>query len=182
MDPDASLVSDALWVTHNGDDTVLTKDYNYTAKTQHYYTVNMQTSEVFHTDLIAYRDTTALWSADGQIFFVTEENCIIAFDHQRKELNRIPCNGMTAESLFASGEDLVVLYGVDKVYRYRVSDGTFLNKIDVDAGSVVRSDCRWDDSKDGTLALFNNNTLNLIDTQRWVVRTHVADCLGFDLQ
>ena len=89
---------------------------------------------------------------------------------------------MTAESLFASGEDLFVLYGVDKVYRYRVSDGTFLNKIDVDTGSVVLSDCRWDDSKDGTLALFNNNTLNLIDTQRWVVRTHVADCLGFDLQ
>ena len=177
--PEAYLISDALWVAEA---EILIREHDYEADTRRYCTANMQTKEVFHTDPIAYEDTTALWSADGEVFFVTEENCIIAFDHQCKELYRIPCNGMTAESLFASGEDLFVLYGVDKVYRYRVSDGTFLNKIDVDAGSVVRSDCRWDNSKDGTLALFNNNTLNLIDTQRWVVRTHVADCLGFDLQ
>ena len=71
---------------------------------------------------------------------------------------------------------------MDKIYRYRVSDGAFLNKIDVDAGSIVFSDCRWDASKSGTLALFNDDTLNLIDTERWVVRTHVPDCLSFDLQ
>lgn len=94
----------------------------------------------------------------------------------------MPMDGQIAESMFSSGEDLLVLYGVDKIYRYRVSDGAFLNKIDVDAGSVVMSDCRWDDSKPGTLALFNNDTLNLIDTERWVVRTHVPNCLSFDLQ
>ena len=181
VDPDASLVSDALWVTHKGDDTVLTKDYNYTAKTQHYYTVNMQTSEVFHTDLIAYRDTTALWSADGQIFFVTEENCIIAFDRKCSELYRISCNGMTPGSLFASGEDLFVLYS-DSVYRYRVSDGAFLNKIDVAADGSVILNCRWDNSQPGTLVLYNRDTLNLIDTERWVVRTHVDGCWGFDLR
>jgi len=89
---------------------------------------------------------------------------------------------MTPGSLFSSGEDLFVLFGSDKVYRYRVSDGAFLNKIDVDAGGNVLYDCRWDDSQPGTLALYNRETLNLIDTERWVVRTHVDSCLGFDLQ
>ena len=176
----AYLISDALWVTDQG--TVLIRDHDFESGTQRYYTANFKTQEVYHTIPITYSDTTALWSANGEVFFVAEENCIIAFDRKCSELYRIPCNGMSAESMFASADDLFVLYGVDKIYRYRVSDGTFLNKIDVDAGSVVFSDCRWDDSKSGTLALFNNDTLNLIDTQRWVVRTHVPNCLSFDLQ
>ena len=89
---------------------------------------------------------------------------------------------MTASSLFSSGEDLFVLYGSTVVYRYRVSDGTVLNKIDVDAGATVLFDLFWDDSREGTLALYNQETLTLIDTQSWVVRTHVDNCLGFDLE
>ena len=180
VEPTEYLISDALWVTEQG--IALIRGHDFESATQRYYTANMQTKEVYHTSPIGYSSTTALWSADGEVFFVTEENCIIAFDKQCNELYRIPCNGMVVGSLFVSREDLFVLYGTDKVYHYRVSDGTFLNKIDVDAGSVVCSDCRWDDSKPGTLALFNDDTLNLIDTERWVVRTHVPDCLGFDLQ
>ena len=176
----AYLISDALWVTEEG--VALIRDHDFESATQRYYTADFSTQQVYHTDPVTYSDTTALWFADGSMFFVTEENCILAFDKQCKELYRIPCNGMTAESMFASGEDLFVLYGTDKVYRYRVSDGAFLNKIEVDAGSLVYSDCRWDDSKPGTLALYNDSTLNLIDTERWVVRTHVPDCLSFDLQ
>ena len=179
VEPTAYLISEALWVT--GQD-ILIRDHDFESGTQRYYTANMQTKQVYHTSPITYSDTTALWSADGEVFFVTEENCIIAFNRQCNELYRIPCNGMMAESMFSSGEDLFVLYGVDKIYRYRVSDGAFLNKIEVDAGSSVMNDCHWDDSKSGTLALFNDDTLNLIDTERWVVRTHVADCLSFDLQ
>lgn len=180
VEPTAYLISDALWVTEQG--IALIRDHDFESETQRYYTADFQTKEVYHTDPITYEDTTAVWSANGEVFFVTDENCIIAFDRKCMELYRIPCNGMTAESLFASGEDLFVLYGVDKIYRYRVSDGMFLNKIDVEAGSIVYSDCRWDDSQPGTLALFNDSTLNLIDTQHWVVRTHVPDCLSFDLQ
>ena len=180
--PAANLLSDTLRVTAQEDVFVLIRDQDFDADTQHYYTANMKTKEVHHTIPITSSDTTALWSSDGEIFFVTEENCIIAFDRQCNELYRLSCNGMIAESLFCSGEDLFVLYGVDKIYRYRANDGAFLCKIDIDAGSVVLSDCRWDDSKPGTLALFNNDTLNLIDTQRWVVRTHVPNCLSFDLQ
>ena len=180
VEPTAYLISDALWVTEQG--VALIRDHDFESATQRYYTANMQTKQVCHTDPITYEDTTAAWSANGEVFFVTDENCITAFDKQCNALYRIPCNGMIAESLFCSGEDLFVLYGVDKIYRYRVSDGAFLNKIDVDAGSIVFSDCRWDASKSGTLALFNDDTLNLIDTERWVVRTHVPDCLSFDLQ
>ena len=180
VEPTEYLISDALWVTEQG--LALIRGHDFESATQRYYTANIKTKAVYHTDPITYADTTALWAADGEVFFVTEENCIIAFDKQCNELYRIPCNGMIVGSVFASGEDLFVLYGTDKVYRYRVSDGAFLNKIDVDAGSIVYSDCRWDDSNPGTLALFNDDTLNLIDTQRWVVRAHVPDCLGFDLQ
>lgn len=182
VDPEAFLISDALWVTGQEASTVLIRDSHLVSDTRRYYTADWKTKEVHHTIPITYDDTTALWSATGETFFVTEENCIIAFDRQCNELYRIACNGMTVESLFSSEEDLFVLYGADKVYRYRVSDGLFQCKIDVDAGSIAMSDCRWDDSKPGTLALFNNDTLNLIDTERWVVRTHVDNCLSFDLQ
>lgn len=178
VDSEAALMSDALWVTHKDDDTVLVREF--LSAGGHYYTANIQTGEVFHTGPITYSGTTALWSADGQVFFVTDENVIIAFDRKCNELYRIACNGMTPGSLFSTGEDLFVLFGSDKIYRYRVSDGAFQSKIDVDAGGTALNDCRWDDSQPGTLALYNRETLNLIDTERWVVRTHVESCLGFD--
>ena len=182
VDPEAYLISNAIWVTHEAEDMVLIRDSHLYSDDRYYYTANFETGEVFHTAPISFGDTSAVWSADGQVFFVTDENCIIAFDRRCSELYRISCNGMTVESMFASGDELFVLYGTDKLYRYRVSDGAFLNKIELDAGSYLAADCRWDDSLPGTLALFNDDTLNLIDTERWVVRTHVPDCLSFDLQ
>ena len=88
------------------------------------------------------------------------------------------------ESLYTlkSGGKLAFRRLNSKLGQFHLKCSAFLNKIEVDAGSSVMNDCRWDDSKSGTLALFNDDTLNLIDTERWVVRTHVADCLSFDLQ
>lgn len=183
VNPEATLMSDAVWVTHKDGDTVLVRDYLFDEDERYYYTVNMQTGEVYHTNALFYADTTALWSADGQTFFVTVENAIVAYDRKCNEFYRISCNGMTVESLFSAGDELFVLYGSNTIYRYRVSDGVFLNKIEMDNGDIiVMDDCRWDASQPGTLALYNHDTLNLIDTERWVVRTRVPGCLSFDLQ
>ena len=182
VQPEAYLLTNFLQITHKEHDAVLLRDYA-TDGPAYYYSVDLISRQVHHTDPIAYPGSTAIWAADGQLFFVTSENCIIAYDRSCREVYRITCNGMTADSLFASGEDLFVLYGCNTIYRYRASDGAFLNKIEMNNGSIaVLDDCRWDDSQPGTLALFNNDTLNLIDTQRWVVRTQVENCLSFDLQ
>ena len=182
VDAEASLWGDTLVATHQGEDAILVRDFCWNSDQQYFYCVNWRTQEVYHTDSIPYDSATAIWAADGQTFFITDENCIRAFDRKCQEIYRISCNGMIPGSLFCSGEDLFVLYGSTTIYRYRVRDGAVLNKIDVDAGKTVLFDCYWDDSQPGTLALYNQETLNLIDTQRWVVRTQVNSCLGFDLE
>ena len=177
-DPEGYFSNEMLLTAEN--DAALLRDSFYGGE-GHYYALDMKTGSFSCTENITIADSQAVWAADGSRFFATDENCIRVFDRSCKELYRIACNGMTPNSLFASGEDLFVLYGTNAVYRYRSEDGAFRSKIDVDAGSSV-IDCRWDDSQPGTLALFNNDTLNLIDTERWVVRTQVADCVGFCLR
>ena len=185
VDPEAYLMSNFLLLTENEDMALLQE--RKLGQEPRYHTLDLRTGALHHTQPIpkqaSYADAQACWSADGTLFFVASENCIFAFDRSCREVYRISSNGMTAGSLFSSGEDLFVLYGANTIYRYRISDGAFLNKIEMDNGNVsITSDCRWDDSQPGILALFNNDTLNIIDTQRWVVKTRVDDCLSFDLQ
>lgn len=163
-----------------GADAVLLKDLGGEEGIR-FYVLDLLTGTLAPTEPFSVYESPAAWASDGSMFFAADENCIRAFDRTGQEVYRLSCNGMTPTSLFCSGEQLLVLYGTEKVYRYQASSGAFLNQMDVDAGSAV-GDCRWDDSQPGTLALFRGDTLNLLDTARWVVRAHVDDCLGFSLE
>ena len=158
-------------------DAVLLRDF-----AQRYFCVDLESGNISHTPSAEIYDSRAVWTEDGKQFFLTTDNYIVQYDRNGKEIYRISCKGLTPNALYAWDDTLFVLYNLDRICRYSIEDGSFLGQIDVELGGYLSENLCWDNSRQGTLALYNDETLCLIDTESWVVRSRVESCMGFCLE
>ena len=124
---------------------------------------------------------TPVWSPDSSLLFASGDDYIRAFDTNLQERYAIPCEAKQPHSMFAAEDSLYVLYKTGSICRYGISDGTLLGEVSMERQSVS-SRILWDFDS-GKLALQNNTSLYLIDTERMTLQASVPyDCLAFDLQ
>ncbi len=146
-----------------------------------YQLINTKTGKIYAPQEIFSHNAAKKFAENksGTLIAITDKSTVHIFNDKLVKQCEIKCENMNINSLYLTDQDLLVGYEDNSIYRYSVKDGIFLNKIQLT--SRITNDTVWDFSQNGLLAVFTSDTLNIIDTESWTLRSLVPRCCGYIL-
>ncbi len=115
----------------------------------------------------------------SDLIIATDKNTVAAFDITGALKYYITCPGTTPVGLFCLDDELLVPYSNGWLYRYKLSDGSFLGRTNITTYVAGSKDAKFEyDKKKHTLYIQNSQMTNVIDTESWVEVASLNYCLG----